>query len=242
MERLQKVIAKAGIASRRKAEELIKQGLVKVNGQVVCEMGVQVDSKDVVTVNDKALNKEELVYFLLNKPRKYVSTVDDEHGRNKVTDLIDCEQRIFPVGRLDYDTTGMLILTNDGDFANTLSHPRFHIPKTYHVTVNGVLSKSDIYDLRNGVKLDDGTKSLPAEAKLVNFDVEKGKSTVDLTIYEGKYHQVKRMMEALGFTVTKLHRKSFGTVSDDQMPVGSYRRLRPHEIKTLKNLANQGKI
>ena len=128
MERLQKVIAKAGIASRRKAEELILQGKVKVNGKVCTTLGTQVSNKDVVSVNGEVIKREELVYFLLNKPRKYICTVSDEHNRNKVVDLIDCKQRIFPVGRLDYDSTGMLILTNDGDFAYMLAHPKFQIP------------------------------------------------------------------------------------------------------------------
>jgi 23S rRNA pseudouridine2605 synthase len=241
MERLQKVIARAGIASRRKAEELITQGRVKVNGITVSQLGTQVSNSDVITVDDKTLKKEELVYYLLNKPRKYVSTAADEHDRAKVTDLIDSPERIFPVGRLDYESTGLLILTNDGEFANLLTHPKFHIPKTYHVTIKGVLSKNDILALRRGIVLYDGIKTMRSEVQLVNYDREADKCTIDITIYEGRNRQVRRMIEALGYEVTRLHRTRFGTVTDDQIPSGSYRRLRPHEIKSLKMMAEEGK-
>ncbi|MCR5067536.1 MAG: rRNA pseudouridine synthase [Erysipelotrichaceae bacterium] len=241
MERLQKVIARAGIASRRKAEELITQGRVKVNGEIVDKLGSQVSSSDVITVDDKPLNREELVYYLLNKPRKYVSTAADEHGRAKVIDLIDCKERIFPVGRLDYDSSGLLILTNDGEFANMLTHPKFHIPKTYHVTIKGILSKNDLLSLRRGIVLDDGVKTMRSEVQMVNYDREADKCTIDITIYEGRNRQVRRMIEALGFEVSRLHRTRFGTVVDDQIPSGSYRRLRPHEIKSLRQMAEEGK-
>ena len=241
MERLQKVIARAGIASRRKAEELILEGRVKVNGIVVDQLGTQVSNSDIVMVDDKPLKNEEKVYYLVNKPKKYVSTADDEHNRNKVTDLVDCPERIFPVGRLDYESTGLIILTNDGDFANLLTHPKYHVPKTYHVTIKGVLSKNDLLTLKRGVILDDGSKTMRSEVKMINYDREADKCTIDITIYEGKNRQVRRMIEALGFEVSKLHRTQFGTVRDDQMPIGSYRRLRPHEIKSLKLMASEGK-
>ncbi|MBO4219138.1 MAG: rRNA pseudouridine synthase [Erysipelotrichaceae bacterium] len=241
MERLQKVIARSGLASRRKAEELITQGRVKVNGETVTTLGTQVSNSDIITVDGRSLQREELVYYLLNKPRKYVSTAADEHDRAKVTDLIDCSERIFPVGRLDYDSTGLLILTNDGEFANLLTHPKYHIPKTYHVTVRGVLDKNEILTLRRGVVLDDGVKTMRSEVQMVNYDREADKCTVDITIYEGRNRQVRRMMEALGHEVTRLHRTRFGTVVDDQLPSGSYRRLRPHEIKSLRQMAQEGK-
>ena len=241
MERLQKVIARSGLASRRKAEELITQGRVKVNGETVTTLGTQVSNSDIITVDGKSLQREELVYYLLNKPRKYVSTAADEHDRAKVTDLIDCSERIFPVGRLDYDSTGLLILTNDGEFANLLTHPKYHIPKTYHVTVRGVLDKNEILTLRRGVVLDDGVKTMRSEVQMVNYDREADKCTIDITIYEGRNRQVRRMIEALGFEVSRLHRTRFGTVTDDQIPSGSYRRLRPHEIKSLRQMAEEGK-
>jgi len=240
MERLQKVIAHAGICSRRKAEELITSGHVKVNGVVITELGSQVSKNDVIEVDDKKVKKEEPVYFLLNKPKKYVCTTNDEHGRDQVTDLIDCDERIYPVGRLDYDSTGLLILTNDGEFANTLTHPSFHLPKMYHVTIKGILQKKDVYKLQNGVVLDDGQKTLPAKVYTLDTNEQAGKTTLEITIIEGKNRQIRRMVEAIGYTVTKLHRVSIGPIRDDQMPMGSYRRLRPHEIKSLKEFAQKG--
>ena len=223
-QRLQKAIAQAGITSRRKAEKLILENRVKVNGIIVNQLGSSVDSKDIITIDDKPIEKEELVYFLLNKPRKYVCTVSDEHNRDKIVDLIDCTQRIFPVGRLDYDSTGLIILTNDGNFDNLLTHPSFHLPKTYRVTINAVLTKSDINSIKEGIILDDGIKTLPSEIKVVNYDLEKRKCTFELTIYEGKNRQIRRMMEALGYEVKKLQRLSFGPVRDDDLPIGAYRR------------------
>lgn len=239
-ERLQKVIAQAGIASRRKAEELILNGNVKVNGQTVTVLGTTVTNNDVVTVNDKPIEKEELVYYLVNKPRKYVCTVDDEHGRDKIVDLINCPQRLFPVGRLDYDSTGLIILTNDGEFDNLLTHPKYHLPKTYKVTIKGVLSKKDMQDIRNGIVLDDGIKTLPANIKMINYDLQANRCSFEIIIYEGRNRQIRRMMEMLGYEVSKLHRSCFGCVKDDNLPRGGYRRLKPHEIKSLKVMALEG--
>ena len=242
MERLQKVIAKAGIASRRAAEKLITEGRVSVNGSVVTQLGTQVNKDDVITVDDKPLEAEERVYFVLNKPRKVVSTANDEHDRAKVTDLIDCPLRIFPVGRLDYDSSGLIILTNDGSFANTLTHPKYHIPRKYHVTIKGILTKNDILSLKRGIVLDDGYRTHPAEVKMVNYDRNSERCTIDITIHEGKNRQIRRMIEALGYEVVKLHRTEFGPVRDDQLPSGAYRRLKPYEIKCLKQLAEKGEI
>ncbi|MGI6608256.1 MAG: pseudouridine synthase [Erysipelotrichaceae bacterium] len=240
MERLQKVIAKAGIVSRRKAEELILQGKVKVNGKICTTLGTRVSNKDTVSVDGKIIEKEELVYFLLNKPRKYVCTASDEHNRNKVVDLIDCQERIFPVGRLDYDSTGMLILTNDGDFAHMLAHPRFQIPKSYRVTVKGILNNKNLMKLQNGILLDDGIKTLPAKVSMTSYDQKTDRCILEMTIFEGKNRQVRRMIEAAGSIVSKLHRTQYGCVKDENLAVGSYRRLRPHEIKTLKKMADEG--
>ena len=242
MERLQKVIARSGVASRRKAEEMISEGRVQVNGETVTVLGTQVSNNDIVTVDGKPLEKEEYVYYLVNKPRKYICSSNDEHDRAKVTDLVDCQERIFPVGRLDWDSTGLIVLTNDGDFANMLMHPRYHIPKTYHVTIKGVLTKNDLLTLKRGIVLDDGYKTLPSEVKMVNFDSAANRCTIDITIYEGKNRQVRRMIEALGFEVAKLHRSQYGPVKDDELPSGAYRRLRPHEIKSLKMMAENGKV
>ena len=240
MERLQKVIAASGLTSRRKAEELITAGKVKVNGVVVDKLGTQVDKNDVITVEDKPLPHEELEYYLVNKPRKYICSVNDEHGRKQVTDLVETEARIYPVGRLDYDSSGLIILTNDGNFANMLMHPKYHLPKTYHVTVKGLVSTADVYHLREGVKLDDGIKTLPATVNITNQDIPNEKTSLDITIMEGRNRQIRRMMEALGYEVSKLHRVQYGCVRDDQMPIGTYRRLKPHEIKTLRQMAMEG--
>ena len=242
MERLQKVIAASGLCSRRKAEELITEGRVKVNGVTVTQLGTQVERNDSVTVDGKPLPHEELEYYLLNKPRKYVCTVNDEHGRAQVTDLIETEARIYPVGRLDYDSSGLLILTNDGEFANMLMHPRFHLPKTYRVTVKGLVTKSDVRALQDGIILDDGVKTLPAKVQVNNINNDTQRTTLNITIFEGKNRQIRRMFEALGFEVSKLHRTEYGCVKDDQMPTGSYRRLKPHEIKSLRMLAEKGTL
>lgn len=240
MERLQKVIAASGLTSRRKAEELIVAGKVKVNGVVVDKLGSQVEKGDVITVDGKPLPHEELEYYLVNKPRKYICSVNDEHGRAQVTDLVETEARIYPVGRLDYDSSGLIILTNDGNFANMLMHPKYHLPKTYHVTVKGLVSKMDVKHLSEGVTLDDGIKTLPAVVKITNQDIPNERTSLDITITEGRNRQIRRMMETLGYEVSKLHRTQYGCVRDDQMPVGSYRRLKPHEIKTLKQMALEG--
>ena len=240
MERLQKVIAASGLTSRRKAEELIVAGKVKVNGVVVDKLGSQVEKGDVITVDGKPLPHEELEYYLVNKPRKYICSVNDEHGRAQVTDLVETEARIYPVGRLDYDSSGLIILTNDGNFANMLMHPKYHLPKTYHVTVKGLVSKMDVKHLSEGVTLDDGIKTLPATVKITNQDIPNERTSLDITITEGRNRQIRRMMETLGYEVSKLHRTQYGCVRDDQMPVGSYRRLKPHEIKTLKQMALEG--
>ena len=240
MERLQKVIAASGLASRRKAEEMITEGRVTVNGETVRELGTKVAKGDTVMVDGKPLPQEELEYYLVNKPRKYVCTANDEHGRNQVTDLVDTTARIYPVGRLDYDSSGLIILTNDGQFANMLMHPRYHIPKTYHVTVKGLVQRSDVAALSRGIKLDDGIKTLPAKVMITNQDIPNERTSLDVTITEGRNRQIRRMFEALGYEVKKLHRTQYGTVRDDQMPSGSYRRLKPHEIKSLKELAQKG--
>lgn len=240
MERLQKVIAASGLTSRRKAEELIAAGRVQVNGVTVTQLGTQVSNKDVITVDGKPLSSPQLEYYLVNKPRKYVCTVNDEHGRKQVTDLVTTSARIYPVGRLDYDSSGLIVLTNDGEFANMLMHPRYHLPKMYRVTVRGVVGRGDVRALSEGVKLDDGIKTLPAQVKVLNTDYDSGKTTLDITIYEGRNRQIRRMMEACGYEVSKLHRYQYGPVRDDQLPTGSYRRLRPHEIKMLKTMASEG--
>lgn len=237
MERLQKVIAEAGIASRRKAEEMIASGRVKVNGVTVKEMGVKVSSNDRVEVDGKEIGKEEKVYFLLNKPKKTICAVKDDKDRDTVVDLIDCKERIFPVGRLDYETTGLLLLTNDGEFANGLMHPRNHISKTYEVAVNGVLTDGMCALLEKGIELEDG-KTLPAEVFILNRSEKKNKTVLQITIQEGRNRQVRRMMEFFHCEVTRLNRIQYAFLDLGKLRQGQYRKLRMYEVRKLMNLVN----
>ena len=205
MERLQKVIAQAGIASRRKAEELITSGQVKVNGVVVTELGTKVSDKDQIEVNNQLIEKEKKEYYLLNKPRGVVTTTADDKNRKTVVDLIPTSARIYPVGRLDYDTTGVLLLTNDGDFANILMHPTSNIDKVYMAKLEGIIKGEQINQLKDGVELD-GEIVKPSRVKLKKVDPKSNSCMVQITIHEGKNHQVKRMFEAVGFPVAKLKR------------------------------------
>ncbi len=236
MERLQKVIAKAGIASRRKAEELIAQGKVKVNGVTVTEMGVQVSGNDEITVNGKQIRTEEKVYFLLNKPARVICSVSDEKGRKTVMDCFEgIQERIFPVGRLDYETTGLLIMTNDGEFANAMMHPRSHLPKTYEVTLNGVLTDDMARILSNGVMLDDG-KTLPADVVILSRSENRNRTILQITIYEGRNREVRRMMEYFHCEVKKLNRVGYGNLDLGNLRQGEYRKLRMYEVKKLLSM------
>lgn len=242
MERIQKVIAASGVASRRKVEEMILQGRVSVNGEVLNELGYKVKKGDYIEVDGKAIEKENKVYFLMNKPKRSMCTSDDEFDRLTVVSLIDCKERIFSVGRLDYDTSGVLILTNDGEFANQIIHPRYHIPKTYNLTINGILNKEQLLALETGVILDDGVKTLPAKVKVTENDSKKNQMSLDLTIYEGRNRQIKRMIESFNLKVTRLHRRQLGFIRVDDLSQGSYRLLKPYEIKQLKIMADTGKL
>jgi 23S rRNA pseudouridine2605 synthase len=237
MERLQKLIAKAGVASRRKAEDLIASGRVKVNGVVVTELGTKANPGDDIEVDNKRIQLQERVYFVLYKPGSVISTTNDQFNRDAVVDLIHEKEQVFPVGRLDYDTTGVLILTNDGDFANMLMHPKFEIEKEYYVKVKGLLRKEDSYKIAKGLIVD-GEKMKPAKIKDVKYDDKKENTFLNIIITEGKYHQVKLMFASLGHEVVKLKRVRYGSVTLDGLYEGQYRTLKPHEIKTLYNLAN----
>ena len=242
MERLQKVIAASGITSRRKAEQYIVEGRVKVNGEVVDRLGAQVKKGDIIEVDGEQIIRENKVYYLMNKPKRTLCASSDDRGRQTVIDLMDCEERVFSVGRLDYDTSGALIITNDGEFANQIVHPRYHLPKTYNLTINGILSPRDMKALKEGIVLDDGYKTMPCKFKITEKDTKKNQCSFDLTIYEGKNRQFKRMMEALGYSVRRLHRKQIAFLGCSDLSQGEYRVLKPHEVKMLRALAIKGKI
>ena len=232
MERLQKVIAASGIASRRKAEELILAKKVKVNGQLVYELGVKVNEKDIIEVDGAKINREEKVYYLLNKPRGVITSTNDELGRTTVISLIDEEKRIYPVGRLDYDTTGALILTNDGEFANMMMHPRNNIDKVYVAKIKGVLLPNEIMQLKNGVIID-GVKTSKAKVKVKKVDKSTNTSIVELTIHEGKNHQVKKMFECVEKEVLKLKRERIAFLDLRGLNSGEYRKLSHKEVSKL---------
>lgn len=240
MERLQKVIANSGFASRRKAEELIVQGKVIVDGEVISELGYKVSENAEIIIDGIKLNKEDKVYYLLNKPRGVVTTTSDDKGRKTVIDLIDDNRRIYPVGRLDYDTTGALILTNDGEFANNLIHPKSEIDKVYIAKISGFLLPSDIMSLKNGVVID-GKKTSKAKVKVRKVDKESKTSIVELVIHEGRNHQVKNMFKSLGYDVLKLKREKIAFLDVNDLSSGEYRLLNPKEIKQLYVLTQQKK-
>lgn len=235
--RINKYIAHAGVASRRKAEELIKQGLVTLNGQMVTELATTVKSGDRVEVEGQPIYNEEKVYYLLNKPRGVISSVRDDKGRQTVVDLLpEVKERIYPVGRLDWDTSGLLILTNDGDFTDKMLHPRHEIDKVYVARVKGLASKDNLRPLTKGIVID-GKKTQPARYRIVKTDREKNRSVVELTIHEGRNHQVKKMFEAVGLMVDKLSRTRFGTLNLSGLNSGEARRLNKKEISQLYNAA-----
>lgn len=236
MERLQKYMAECGIASRRKSEELILAGKVKVNGKIVKELGVKVSEKDDIEVNGTYLRKEEKEYYILNKPEKTICSVSDDKGRITVVDLIDTKEKIFPVGRLDYDTTGILLLTNDGTITNKLTHPSGSIEKTYFVKCDGIIDIDDIKQLEKGIILD-GVKTKKSKAKIKKIDKRNRKSYVEITITEGRNHQVKNMFAAVNHKVLKLKRirYAFFTLEELNLSLGEYRKLTIKEIKKLYN-------
>jgi 23S rRNA pseudouridine2605 synthase len=237
MERLQKVIARAGIASRRKAEELITGGKVKVNGQIVKELGTKVSLSDKVEVNEIPIEKEIPVYFLLYKPRGVISSVQDDKGRKVVTDFFpNIKERIYPVGRLDYDTSGLIIMTNDGEFANILMHPRGKIEKVYVAKTKGIPSKENVRKLEKGIMLDDG-KTAPAKVNVLSMDNKKQTAIIEITIHEGRNRQVRRMFEAIGHEVLKLKRERYGFLTLGGLSAGDARELTPHEVKQIRALA-----
>ena len=233
-ERLQKYLAECGIASRRKCEEYIIQGKVQVNGKTITELVVKVNpEKDKITFEGKNVKQEERkVYILLNKPIGYVTTSDEQFGRDKVLDLVKVRERVVPVGRLDMYTSGALILTNDGDFVYKVTHPKHEITKTYTVTVKGIIKNEEVEQLRKGVKIDDYT-TRPAKVKILKTDEEKDISRLEITIHEGKNRQVRRMCESVGRRVIALHRSKIGNIGVKDIELGKWRYLKDFEVKTL---------
>lgn len=240
MERLQKVMAQSGVASRRKSEQLILEGKVKVNGKKVTELGTKVSKKDTIEVNGVPVLQEEHVYFMLYKPRGYISAVTDDKGRETVVDLLPgVTERIFPVGRLDYDTSGLILLTNDGEFTNQLNHPRHEVDKVYVAKVKGVPTNAMLSPLKKGVKID-GRMTAPAHYEILSTDRKADTAIVSLTIHEGRNHQVKKMLKEVGFPVMKLKREQYGNLTLKGLKPGQYRSLSQKEVRQLLDLSKEG--
>lgn len=223
----------SGIASRRKAEELIRKGVVRVNGEVVRELGTKVSPQDQITVNNQAIQKEEnFVYYLLNKPRGFVTTTDDQFDRPTVLDIVKDKNRLYPVGRLDMDTTGALILTNDGNFTHMLTHPSYEMEKNYRVSVEGNLD----YDITNALKAGLTVKNVdykPMKVKRIKYIKQKDRTAFDIVLQEGKNRQIRTLMDHFNVPVIRLHRYAIGDLNLDDLKIGEYRRLKPFEVKRL---------
>ncbi len=233
--RLNRFLAQAGIAARRKADELIAAGEIRINGVVVTELGTKIHPKtDVVTYRGNEVTVDaRLVYIILNKPKDCITTVDDEKGRNTVLDLIPNHQRVFPVGRLDRNTTGVILLTNDGDLAYSMMHPKFEVEKAYIAEIDRKLSSPDLNRLRNGIRLEDGLTA-PCEVEII--DPPHG-VTIGLVIHEGRNRQVRRMFEAMHYNVVKLERIQYAGMTAAGLKRGGWRYLEDHEVRSLKALA-----
>lgn len=233
--RIQKFLADSGIASRRKAEIFIEEGKIKVNGAVVTELGLKIDeNKDVVLFNNKEVKKtEKLEYLMLHKPKGYITTVKDQFGRKSIMELIDTNNRLFPVGRLDYDTSGLLIITNDGDLTYKLTHPKHNVEKTYVALVKGIPSKDKLEQLRKGVKLEE---FITAPAKVKIIETIGPNALLEMKIREGKNRQVRRMCEAVGHFVIELKRTAMGEIVLSDIKEGAYRPLSKEEVAYLKSI------
>ena len=237
MERVQKVISNLGYASRREAERLILDGKVLINDKLAV-LGDKVTSHDIIKINGEVLDKEksnDKEYYLLNKPRGVVSTASDDKGRKTVVSLIDTDKRIYPIGRLDYDTTGVLLLTNDGELTNILLHPKYEIEKVYLAKIKGIITGSDIFKLKQGVIIDN-IKTSKCRVKLKSFSKKNNTSLVEITIHEGRNHQVKKMFQSVGYDVLKLTRIRFAFLDCKDLKSGEYRKLSIKEVKKLYNL------
>lgn len=238
MERLQKVIASSGFCSRRKAEELIKEGKVKVNNSIITEMGYKVGQHDKILVNNQELKIEQKEYYLFYKPKSVLSTTSDDKGRKTVVDYFDTPARIYPIGRLDYDTTGILLLTNDGEFANLMMHPSSNIEKVYVAKIEGILTGEEIYILKKGFKL--GNDLYKADKlKVLETNKSKNTSIIRIIIHEGKNHHIKKLFEYVNKNVIKLKREGYAFLDLGDLKPGEWRRLTPKEIKKLYSIAKK---
>jgi 23S rRNA pseudouridine2605 synthase len=235
MERLQKIIAASGYASRRKAEELIKAGKVKINGITVTELGTKANYEDSIFVDGKKISFEPKVYYLLNKPRNVISSTNDKEGRKVVTEFIDTKLSIYPIGRLDYDTTGLILLTNDGELANDLMHPKNGVEKTYLAKLNKVFTMEDYFKLKNGI-LVDNILTKPTRLKIKEKDEKNNTSFVEISITEGRNHIVKNIFNSLGYDVLKLTRTKYAFLTIKGLNSGEYRSLNKPEIAQLYRL------
>lgn len=234
-ERLDKFLAHVGIASRRSVKLLLKLEEITVNGKRVTDAGEHIDpSIDTIIYNGKKLKKRGYVYYLLHKPKNVVSTTADEFNRRNVVSLIDTTERIYPIGRLDKDTTGLIILTNDGPITQRLTHPKFHVPKKYRLTINGTISPEQLKALREGVLLRDGITS-PAEVTVTKN--KQPRVILEMTIHEGRNRQIRRMCETVGLDLIDLHRFQFGDLTLAGVPEGAYRELTEQEVQLLKKAA-----
>lgn len=246
MERLNKYIQSCGICSRRKADELIQKGLIKVNGKVVTELGYKININDQVHYNDKLITKtEELVYFLCNKPRGVVSTRSDEKNRKTILELLPEKYKnfhIFPVGRLDYDTTGCILLTNDGKLTNYLTHPKYQIEKEYQVRIEGLYTLADMLNLKKGIFVETEDEKYfvkPKDVEILEKDKETNSSIIKIILTEGKNHEVKNIFKTQGYKVLKLTRLRFAFLDLNLLAKGSCRELKIHEVKKLYGLSKQ---
>ena len=233
--RLQKFLADAGIASRRKAEMLILDGNIKVNGKCVTELGTKIEpDKDIVEYKNKIVKaNNDYVYILLNKPIGYVTTAKDQFGRDSVLDLVKVKERVVPAGRLDMYTSGALILSNDGDFIYKITHPKHEIEKTYTVTIKGIVLDDEVEQLKKGVLIDNEYVTKPAKVKILKTDKEKNQSRLEITIHEGKNRQIRKMCKAINHKVIALHRSKISSLDVKDIPLGKWRYLTKEEVLKL---------
>jgi 23S rRNA pseudouridine2605 synthase len=236
-ERLQKVIAQSGVTSRRKAEKLIAGGSVKVNGQLVTELGTKVIPTDKVEVDGVPLEKEEPVYYLLYKPRGVISSVKDDKGRKTVNDfLTGIPERVFPIGRLDFDSSGIILLTNDGEFANLLMHPKYEVSKVYVTKIDGTPKPNELKKLKRGIQSENELLKA-VHYSVLSTDPKNKSMIIELTLKEGKNRHIRRMMKEVGYPVKKLKREKYGMLTLKGLQPGDYRSLTPKEVKQMRNMA-----